>query len=180
VAVDGKTCRGARRGDGTRVHVLGAAAHGGHLLDHVQVDTKHNETSHFTALLEPLDLDGAVVTFDALHTVRANLDWLAGEKKTHYIAVVKHNQPLLRARLKALPWRQIPTTHSARDTGHGRLGPAPSKPPTSAAWASRTHARPSRSPADEKTLPPARPPARPCTPSPASPAPAPPHTTWPA
>ena len=69
VAVDGKTSRGARRADGTRVHLLGAAEHGGHLLDHLEVDVKHNETSHFTGLLEPLDLDGAVVTFDALHTV---------------------------------------------------------------------------------------------------------------
>src|SRR5436190_2132723 len=90
VAVDGKTSRGARRADGTRVHLLGAAEHGGHLLDHLEVDVKHNETSHFTALLGPLDLEGAVVTFDALHTVRANLDWLAGEKKGHYIAVVEH------------------------------------------------------------------------------------------
>ena len=63
----------------------------------LEVDVKHNETSHFTALLQPLDLHGAVVTFDALHTVRANLDWLAGEKKGHYIAVVKRNQPLLYA-----------------------------------------------------------------------------------
>src|SRR5271169_4967143 len=121
VAVDGKTSRGARRADGTRVHLLGAAEHGGHLLDHLEVDVKHNETSHFTALLEPLDLDGAVVTFDALHTVRANLDWLAGKKKAHYIAVVKKNQPLLHARLKALPWRQVPAGITARDTGHGRL-----------------------------------------------------------
>ena len=45
------------------------------------MDIKHNETSHFTELLEPLDLAGAVVTFDALHTVRANLDWLAGRRK---------------------------------------------------------------------------------------------------
>jgi hypothetical protein len=81
VAVDGKTSRGARRADGTRVHLLGVAEHGGHLLDHLEIDVKHNETSHFTALLGPLDLDGAVVTFDALHTVRANLDWLAGQKK---------------------------------------------------------------------------------------------------
>jgi predicted transposase YbfD/YdcC len=121
VAVDGKTSRGARRADGTRVHLLGAAEHGGHLLDHLEVAVKHNETSHFTALLEPLDLDGAVVTFDALHTVRANLDWLAGDKKAHYIAVVKKNQPLLHARVKALPWRQIPVASSARGTGHGRL-----------------------------------------------------------
>src|SRR5271169_4870842 len=95
VAVDGKTSRGARRADGTRVHLLGVAEHGGHLLDHLEVDVKHNETSHFTELLEPLDLAGAVVTFDALHTVRANLDWLVREKKAHYIAIVKRNQPLL-------------------------------------------------------------------------------------
>ena len=71
------------------------------------MDVKHNETSHFTELLEPVDLDGAVVTFDALHTVRANLDWLVNEKKAHYIAVVKRNQPLLHAQVKALPWRQV-------------------------------------------------------------------------
>jgi predicted transposase YbfD/YdcC len=122
VAVDGKTSRGARRADGTRVHLLGVAEHGGHLLDHLEVDVKHNETSHFTALLEPLDLDGAVVTFDALHTVRANLDWLAGEKKAHYIAVVKKNQPLLHARVRALPWRQVPAGSTTRDAGHGRTG----------------------------------------------------------
>src|SRR5579863_656377 len=120
VAVDGKTSRGARRGDGTRVHLPGAAEHGGRLLDHLEVDVKHNETSHFTALLEPLSLTGAVITFDALHTVRANLDWLVTAKKAHYIAVVKHNQPLLHGRLTALPWRQIPAACTSRDTGHGR------------------------------------------------------------
>jgi predicted transposase YbfD/YdcC len=120
VAVDGKTSRGARRADGTRVHLLGVAEHGGRLLDHLEVDVKHNETSHFTELLEPLDLNGAVVTFDALHTVRANLEWLATEKKAHYIAVVKQNQPLLHARIKALPWRQVPAGSVTREAGHGR------------------------------------------------------------
>src|SRR6266436_8221684 len=120
VAVDGKTSRGARRADGTRVHLLGVAEHGGHLLDHLEVDVKHNETSYFTALLGPLDLDGAVVTSDALHTVRANLDWLVTEKKAHYIAVVKRNQPLLHAQVRALPWRQVPAGITTRGTGHGR------------------------------------------------------------
>ena len=119
VAVDGKTSRGARRADGTRVHLLGVAEHGGRLLDHLEVGVKHNETSHFTALLASLDLNGAVVTFDALHTVRANLDWLVKDKKAHYIAVVKRNQPLLHARIKALPWRQVPAGGITRDTGHG-------------------------------------------------------------
>ena len=120
LAVDGKTSRGARRAGGTRVHLLGVAEHGGRLLDHLEIDVKHNETSHFTELLQPLDLAGAVVTFDALHTVRANLRWLAGEKKGHYIAVVKKNQPLLYARVKALPWQQVPAGSLTRDTGHGR------------------------------------------------------------
>jgi len=120
VAVDGKTSRGARRADGTRVHRLGVAEHGGRLLDHLEAGVKHNETSYFTELLGPLDLAGAVVTADALHTVRANLDWLVTDKNAHYIAIVKRNQPLLHARIRALPWRQVPAGSTARETGHGR------------------------------------------------------------
>jgi predicted transposase YbfD/YdcC len=120
VAVDGKASRGARRADGTRVHLLGAAEHGGHLLDHLEVGVKHNETSHFTGLPGSLDLDGAVVTFDALHTVRANLDWLVTDKKAQYIAIVKRNQPLLHAKVRALPWRQVPAGSLTRERGHGR------------------------------------------------------------
>jgi predicted transposase YbfD/YdcC len=120
VAVDGKTSRGARRADGTRVHLLGVAEHGGHLLDHLEVDVKHNETSHFTELLGPVDLAGAVVTFDALHTVRANLDWLVSQKNAQYIAVVKRNQPLLHAQVRALPWAQVPVGSLTRERGHGR------------------------------------------------------------
>jgi len=66
VAVDGKTSRGARRGDGTRVHLLGVLDHaGGHLIDHVEVDVKSNEVTAFQPLLAGLDLTGVVVSFDA-------------------------------------------------------------------------------------------------------------------
>ena len=51
----------------------------------------------------------------------ANLNWLAGERKGHYIAVVKKNQPLLHAQVKGLPWRQVPAGSVTRDTGHGRI-----------------------------------------------------------
>src|SRR5580692_10043800 len=120
VAVDGKTSRGARRADGTQVHLLGVAEHGGRLLDHLEVGVKHNETSHLTELLGPLDLAGAVVTFDALHTVRANLNWLVSEKNAQYIAIVKRNQPVLHAQVRALPWRQVPAGSAIRERGHGR------------------------------------------------------------
>jgi predicted transposase YbfD/YdcC len=175
VAVDGKTSRGARRADGTRGHL-----HGGRLLDHLAVDVKHNETSHFTELLEPLDLAGAVVTFDALHTMRANLSWLAGEKKAHYIAVIKQNQPLLHARVKALPWRQVPAGSSTRETGHGRTETRTLK----AAHVSRLdfpHAcQAIKICRWRKDTPPARSPARPPTPPLAWPALTPPLRTWPA
>jgi len=35
--------------------------------------------------------------------------------------VVKNNQPLLYARIKALPWQQVPSGSVTRDAGHGRL-----------------------------------------------------------
>jgi predicted transposase YbfD/YdcC len=120
VAVDGKTARRARRADGTRVHLLGVAGHDGRFLDQIEVDAKHNETTHLPELLAGIDLAGQAVTFDALHTVRANLDWLVTNKNAHYIAIVKKNQPLLYARLTALPWRHVPTGATSRDTGHGR------------------------------------------------------------
>ena len=99
--------------------------HGGHLLDHLEVGVKHNETSHFTELLEPLDLAGAVVTFDALHTVRANLAWLVQDKQAHYIAIVKRNQPLLHAQVRALPWRQVPAAAAPAREGTAAPRPAP-------------------------------------------------------
>jgi hypothetical protein len=71
VAVDGKTSRGARRTDGTPVHLLGAAEHGGRLLDHLEVDVEHNETSHFTALLAAREMPNLVNTLSSWYrTVR--------------------------------------------------------------------------------------------------------------
>ena len=91
-----------------RAHVLGVARHGGPLLDHLQVGAKRNETSHFTELLGPADLTDAVVTFDALHTVRANLDWLVTDKKAPYIAVVSS------AQAASVPWATSPTSSDSR------------------------------------------------------------------
>ena len=34
--------------------------------------------------------------------------------------MVKRNQPLLHAQVRALPWRQVPAGASSRETGHGR------------------------------------------------------------
>jgi predicted transposase YbfD/YdcC len=120
-ALDGKTSRGARRADGGQVHLLGVATHGdGLLVGQREVDSKSNETTAFRPLLARLDLTGKILTFDAMHTVRANLDWLVTEKDAHYLAVIKGNQPTLKAFLAALPWADVPTGDTTRDHGHGR------------------------------------------------------------
>jgi predicted transposase YbfD/YdcC len=121
VALDGKTSRHAKRADGSRVHLVGAVTHGdGRLLGQVEVDAKTNETTVFRRLLGPLDLRDVLVTADALHTVRANLDWLVTRKNAHYLAVIKKNQPTVWAFLAGLPWADIPTGATTRDHGHGR------------------------------------------------------------
>jgi predicted transposase YbfD/YdcC len=118
VAVDGKTSRHAKRADGSRVHLVGAVSHGdGRLLGQVEVDAKTNETTVFRRLLRPLDLANVLVTADALHTVRANLDWLVTAKNAHYLAVIKKNQPTVWAFLAGLPWADIPTGARRRVKG---------------------------------------------------------------
>jgi predicted transposase YbfD/YdcC len=71
-------------------------------------------------LLAPLDLAGAVITFDALHSVQDHAKWLVKTKKAHYIAVIKANQPTALAQISALPWNTIPVQDSGSETGHGR------------------------------------------------------------
>ncbi|MFE9259122.1 transposase [Streptomyces sp. NPDC006879] len=82
--------------------------------------TKTNETAHFRPLLEPLDLDRSLVTFDALHSVQANVTWLVETKNAHYIAMIKRNQPTAHRQLAALPWPDIAVQHTASSAGHCR------------------------------------------------------------
>ncbi|WP_328914237.1 MULTISPECIES: ISAs1 family transposase [unclassified Streptomyces] len=94
LAVDGKTVRGARRADGSQVHLLAAMTGTGLVTAQREVDGKTNEITVFRPLLAELDLTDTVVTFDALHSQTAHARFLVEDKKAHYIAVIKGNQPL--------------------------------------------------------------------------------------
>ncbi|WP_328913296.1 MULTISPECIES: ISAs1 family transposase [unclassified Streptomyces] len=120
LAVDGKTVRGARRADGSQVHLLAAMTGTGLVTAQREVDGKTNEITVFRPLLAELDLTDTVVTFDALHSQTAHARFLVEDKKAHYIAVIKGNQPLLHKRLKHLPWRDVPLLDKTRATAHGR------------------------------------------------------------
>ncbi|MCZ0991675.1 ISAs1 family transposase [Streptomyces diastatochromogenes] len=116
LAVDGKTVRGARRTDGTQVHLLAAMTGTGLVTAQREVDATTNEITVFQPLLAPLNLHGTVVTFDALHSQTAHARFLVEDKHAHYIALIKGNQPTLHQWLKALPWREVPLLDKTRAT----------------------------------------------------------------
>ncbi|GJF35198.1 ISAs1 family transposase [Kitasatospora sp. NE20-6] len=121
IAVDGKSLRGTARLSAGRRHLLSAVTHHRSLtLAQAEVGAKTNETAHFRPLLEGLDLSGALVTFDALHSVQANVTWLVETRNAHYIAMIKRNQPTAHRQLAALPWSDVAVQHTASCTGHGR------------------------------------------------------------
>ena len=123
VAVDGKSLRGTRHSaaDGQAAHLLAVAdQRTSAVLSQRDVDGKTNEITRFAPLLEDLDLAGQVVTADALHTQRETAEFVVTGKNAHYILVVKKNQPRLHARIRKLPWKDIPPGHSQDNRGHGR------------------------------------------------------------
>lgn len=120
IALDGKTVRGARtRPDGKAPHLIAAFDHGaGAVLGQVAVDAKSNEIPAARTLLGHLDLDGAVLTLDAMHTQTDTATAITGAGGD-YVFTVKANMPTLHQKLKKLPWKDIPA-HTARTADRGR------------------------------------------------------------
>ncbi len=121
IAVDGKTLRGARR-DGRQVHLLSAMEHTSRVaLAQHQVDGAPGEVPGFQPLLAGLELTGAVVTADALHTTREAAEFLVTVKHADYLFTVKANRPALLERCQRLAWHQVPVLDRTRDQAHGRV-----------------------------------------------------------
>lgn len=103
IGIDGKTLKGARREDGTKVHLLSAFIHQqGITIAQKEVSAKSNEIPSAIPLLEPLDLKAKVVTADALHTQKDLARFLVQEKQADYCFTVKDNQPTLRENIAYL------------------------------------------------------------------------------
>jgi predicted transposase YbfD/YdcC len=125
IAIDGKTLRGARTGDGRQVHLLSALdTTTGIVLAQVTVDAKSNEIPAFAPLLDAVEqvlgtLAGVLFIADALHTQTGHADEVTA-RRAHLLVQVKANQPTLFKQLKRLPWAQVPVGDRTRDRGHGR------------------------------------------------------------
>jgi hypothetical protein len=103
IAVDGKTLCGSGDGDGKPCHLLSAVTHGNAVVMAQQsVGEKTNEIKHAKPLLESLNLEGKVVTADAMHTQTDFARFVVKEKNAEYVLIAKENQPTLHADIKLL------------------------------------------------------------------------------
>jgi len=123
-AVDGKERKLAKAGGKRKVHLLAVVTHVPGLVigqDKVAKTGKANEVTHFRPLLEPLPLDGVLVTADAMQTTRDNALFLRKVKNAHYLWPVLGNQPGLNAQLNTLPWETAPVTAATSEISRGRI-----------------------------------------------------------
>ena len=109
IAIDGKTARGSHKGGGKGVHLLSAVIHKeGVIFAQEEVDEKTNEIKHVKPLFEKVNIEGAVVTADALHTQKDIANYLVDEKKADFLFTVKENQPTLLEDIKSLELKKKP------------------------------------------------------------------------
>lgn len=128
VAIDGKTLRSSGSAQLGPLHLVSAWATAQRLsLGQVAVDAKSNEITAIPALLELLDVSGALVTIDAMGCQKA----IAGkivEGGGDYILTVKDNQEHLLADIREALAQACEAdfaglehdTYETRERGHGR------------------------------------------------------------
>jgi predicted transposase YbfD/YdcC len=127
VAIDGKTLRGsktARDGSGALHLVSAYATRAGLVLAQRAVDGKSNEITAIPELLDMLNIEGAIVTIDAMGTQKAIAARIV-DKKADYVLALKGNQSAPRD--DALLYLADPALAAQGrveveiDSGHGRV-----------------------------------------------------------
>src|SRR3954471_11316852 len=128
VAIDGKTLRGSGSAKLGPLHLVSAWATAQRLsLGQVAVDAKSNEITAIPALLELLDLHGALVTIDAMGCQKAIARKVV-DGGGHYALTVKENQEHLLDDIRQAFAKAFDTdfagldhdTYTTRERGHGR------------------------------------------------------------
>jgi predicted transposase YbfD/YdcC len=131
VAIDGKTCRGSHdsaKGLGA-LHIVSAwASEEGIALGQVATDAKSNEITAIPQLLEQIDLNGTLITIDAMGCQKEIVKQVVTGGGDCVIAV-KDNQPKLLAAIQAHVFDHLERDlgdlryryHETLDEGHGRI-----------------------------------------------------------
>ena len=138
IQIDGKVLKGSKStGTGKRVEqekepaveiVSAWSSEHQLILGHVTVEENSNEIKAVPVLLKQLDLEGALVSLDAMGCQRETTDLII-EGGGDYLVALKGNQGTLHQAAQDLfmdvfkntyATREIPEVHSSFDVGHGR------------------------------------------------------------
>jgi len=131
VHIDGKTARGSydRKSSLKALHTVSAWASEHHLvLAQHRVESKSNEITAIPELLNLLDLDGAIITLDAMGTQREIVAQIR-EQGGDYILALKGNQGTLHQSVKTFfqeaertQWAKLDYSYSTTtESGHHRI-----------------------------------------------------------
>ena len=124
VAIDGKTSRRARRGDGPALHMVSAWATRQRLvLGQEATDVKSNEINAIPCLLQRLQLTGALVTIDAMGTQTKIAEAILA-RGADYLLALKDNQKSLADEVALYfdnPEQRATAPYETVDADHGRI-----------------------------------------------------------
>jgi predicted transposase YbfD/YdcC len=119
IAIDGKTVRGSfdKKSKKNAIHMVSAfAVNNGVVLGQIKTAEKSNDITAIPQLLDLLDIEGSIVTIDAMDCQKA----IAGKikaKGADYVLAVKGHQGHLHQSIKDF----CTICHEDVDAGHGRI-----------------------------------------------------------
>ena len=129
ISIDGKTLRGSRDRERKPLHMISAWAHDRRIvIGQIATNEKSNEITAVPELMKMLDLEGCIVTADAMSCQKAITHQVAMQK-ADYVLGLKENQPtLLGEAIKYFDgasedprlYRPV-TMETIQDKGHGRI-----------------------------------------------------------
>ena len=129
VAIDGKTIRGSGNTEHKAYHVVSAfVAENQITLGEIVVDEKSNEIKAVPELLDIIDVEGAIVTADAM-SCQKEITHKITECKADYVLGLKENQPQLKQDVADFFFSAIqapdiygkPLYTRTLEKGHGRI-----------------------------------------------------------
>lgn len=124
VSIDGKTICGAKSSGKSLFHMVSAFCHAnGVCLGQVRSEEKSNEITAIPELLKVLDLEGCILSIDAMGCQQSIVEQVV-ERKADYLLAVKKNQPELhRAIEETFRFERVADRQMAveADFGHGRI-----------------------------------------------------------
>jgi predicted transposase YbfD/YdcC len=128
VPVDGKSVRGSHDGLQRMAHLVSAwHTERGMVLGQIKTRAKSNEITAVPQLLDGMDIEGAIITIDAMGCQREVVQKIV-DKQAHYIIGVKNNQPNLAQAIEmvfdaqdAKAQGSVNNQHTSVEKDHGRL-----------------------------------------------------------